>query len=42
MAERAGATIAEVRSSYVPIDELTALRGTELILDAAKSVSSVH
>ena len=41
MAERAGATIAEVRSSHVPMNSRPSAV-TELILDAAKSVSSVH
>jgi len=41
MAERAGATIAEVRASHVPMNSRPSAV-TELILDAAKSVSSVH
>jgi pimeloyl-ACP methyl ester carboxylesterase len=41
MAERAGATIAEVRSSHVPmISRPSAV--TELILEAAKSVASAN
>jgi pimeloyl-ACP methyl ester carboxylesterase len=41
MAERAGATIAEVRASHVPMNSQPSAV-TELILDAARSVASVH